>query len=530
MPTRSVAPVLLATVLFATVLLAACSAGPDGGLLDEASDPCALEGEGKCDSVLGSYDASIDVDRPTHVVAIGYSHGQGYQFVHAAAARALRYRELYPADQIVFIASPEVGSSVSDTDALLSVGITIIDAGAGASLSGKALLSRMEKFSQIRSFDFYGHSSPWGLGLEYGQARLGTDTSSARMKALADNFTADASATLNGCNAGIYAAPYFASTWRIPVTGAVTSSNFARPHSARRWYVNDPGRSPAAGKWLTTNDLSYLTPVPCSKGACLRLHPEDAVYNGYWGSFGGGGLGFYKAFCGYQGSAADCARRLARGLLSYPSEQPIDPSSTPEAFAEVLLDFLCPTTLDLGARKACRDGIVAAVADRTSVYSPFNGNTVDCSLTGCGLKLNCSKDWQGAPVPGTCKLLAPANLTPKAYVEEYLLYMDGFAYLTGEEPLPPDDGVIDMAVLATVDRYRINALGLNCRQGAGTEFTPATVLAKGQTVWAEAGVAAPRVVTASTGRPWIRVRRGQGAPACYVSASYKYVTPVAVAH
>jgi len=483
------------------------------------------EGEGKADGIVGSFGPSIDYEKPTHIIAIGYSHGQGTQFVHAATTRARRYRELYPDDQIVFFASPEVGT-MSDAQALRSVGITVLSSETLDELSGPRLLESMDRFKSIKSFDFYGHSSPWGLGLESGKDRLGTNTSAALMGKVADNFTPDAYATLNGCNAGWYAGPYFSKAWRIPVLAALTGSNFERPFSDEHWYVNDEGRYPSSGSFATVNTVSFETPIACSKGACYRLKPENAPYRGYWGNFEAG-LGFYKTFCNYDGSVADCARRAARAMLSYPSEFPVDKDALPEEFARVVFDALCPTSLDLGRREACRQSIKRAVQDRTNAYSPFSGTTVDCGLGGCAFSMTCSYDNAGAPRPGTCKVTSTATPSPKTYVEEYLLLMDGFAYLTGREALPPTSGVIDTSTLRSVDRYRVHASALNCRKGAGTEHEIVTVLKKGQSLWAlPDSPSSPRIVTASTGKPWLRVTRGQNEPACFVSASYELLVPV----
>jgi len=192
----------------------------------------------------------------------------------------------------------------------------------------------------------------------------------------------------------------------------------------------------------------------------------------------------------------------------------------------VVFDYLCPPSVDPVKRSTCRQSLTDVVRDRTSVYSPFPGNSLDCSLRGCEAEVVCTTK-NGAPTPGTCSVKAAINAAPRTMAEDYLLFMDGLEQLRGA-PVPAVAGVIPTQVLSGQDSYRVNTDTLNCRRGAGTGQPVELVLGRGQMLWAQPdSAAAPRVATdASTGKPWLRVARGSG-KACYVSASFTYLTPAA---
>jgi hypothetical protein len=468
--------------------------------------------------------AGIDTTKTTHLIVVGYSHGQGTQFAQAAMARARRYRELYPSHQVVFFGAVEAGMGLSDSQVLVGLGAKVISDDPNEKFYDEVLIKRMRAFSALASFDFYGHSSPWGIGVEATGPRLGTD-SKVDLSLARGSFTSDAYATLNGCNAGRALAPVLSEAWRIPVLGALTGTNFQALHSDGRWYVNDPGRAPST-QWAGTNTKSYVTPVPCSLGGCLRLKPENAPYRGYWGSFEGG-LGHFQSFCNYDHVWGDCERRMALSMMASVSVEALTPLSSREAFENVVFDWLCPNDATSLRFQECKTGLRQAVAS-ASGYSSFRGKPLECSDAGCADNMSCSHNASGAPLPGTCSDHVSTASAPMAQVREYQRYMAGFDALRAALPDPgtlPESGPIDHTTLLSWPTFEVAAYSLNCRQSAYTGSV-VRVFAKGTSLLAQpATVSQPRVVTDTRGKPWLLVL-GQGAStACYVSASYEFIRP-----
>src|SRR4051812_49217302 len=58
-------------------------------------------------NVLSWDSAKIEFAKPTHLFVVGYSHGQGTQFLASALSQATLYRALYPEHQIIFFTSAD---------------------------------------------------------------------------------------------------------------------------------------------------------------------------------------------------------------------------------------------------------------------------------------------------------------------------------------------------------------------------------------------------------------------------------------
>jgi hypothetical protein len=375
--------------------------------------------------------SEVSFSAPTRILLVGYSHGMGTQFVETAKAAALRYRASGWNEQVVFIASPEVGASTSDKAALERYGIRVVFDDPNTHFGSGWMLRYLKNYEKIVSLEFFGHSSVQGIGLEEGEARLGTDTSASALANLKGRFSSDAFVALHGCNAGGKLAPFLSAAWNVPVSAALTGTNFQRLHSNGKWYFNDPGLFPSGG-WAAENAMSHATRVSCKEGACLRMKPSNSSYRGYWGTYEGG-LGFYKTFCAKTVGNSTCARGAAQALLAFPSTRPLTVASTWADFQETALDFLCPNTSDDVRRKACFAALPqAAGAGGSGVYSPFRGTTLKCTLRECEFEDVCQTDAEGNSIPGTCSRKSAANPNPKEYVEELRLLAAGFASLKGE--------------------------------------------------------------------------------------------------
>jgi hypothetical protein len=472
--------------------LSGCLAQP----IDDDGEDTMMTEEGII-ATLGT--AGIDTSKTTHLIVIGYSHGQGTQFALAAMAHARRYRALYPDHQIVFFGAIESGGGRTDTQVLEGLGAKVISDDPNEKFYDDVLVKRMKAFKALASFDFYGHSSPWNLGVEATGTRLGT-FSSVDLTVVRSSFTSDAYATLNGCNAGRVLAPELSEAWQIPVSGALTGSNFQALHSDGRWYVADPGRAPSTA-WATTNGKSFATPVACSQGACLRLKPETA--------------------------ASDCGRRMALSLVASVSVEPLSATSSREAFERVVLDWLCPNDATSVRFEACKTGLREAAVSSHG-FSSFRGKPLECTDAGCLDDMTCETDAYGSPKPGTCSDDVDPASEPMTQVREYQRYMAGFDALQSgpADPALPTSGPIDGETLASWPQFEVVTGALNCRQ---TAYTGAVVhvFQQGETLVAQPSTGAqPRVVLDSRGKPWLFVRGEAATSACYVSASYEYIRPM----
>lgn len=511
MRTSPTLPVLALFALSACVVQPAAQEQDDDGTVG-ASDGIV--------ATLGA--AGIDPTKVTHLLVLGYSHGQGTQFAEAAMGRARRYRELYPDHQVVFFGAVEAGAGLSDGDVMSGLGAKVISDDPDEMFYDVTLIERMKVFQSIASFDFYGHSSPWAIGVEATGPRLGTDTK-VDLTAVRGRFLADAYATLNGCNAGRVLAPMLSEAWQIPVSGALTGSNFQALHSDGRWYSNDPGRAPST-EWAASNTKSFATPVKCSKGACLRLKPENAPYHGYWGNFDAG-LGHYEFFCNYTNAASDCGRGMALSIIASVSVEPLSLLSSRDAFENVVLDWLCPNDATSTRFEACKAGLREA-ALTASGYSSFQGTPMECTDAGCGIGMTCEDDASGSPKPGTCTDHVTRSAAPMAQVREYLRYLAGYDELHHATPQAGSSGPIDYSTLGTRPRFEVVAGKLNCRDEAYTGAV-VSVFAKGAILRSQPSNATqPQVVTDSRGKPWLLVRDDSTASACYVSASYEFIRPL----
>lgn len=404
-------------VFIFAVLAAACG----------QTDPSA---ESNLDAVVGAFGGTtINPRLPTHIIAVGYSNGQADQFVRAAIGRAQKYRDLFPQHQIVLLGHPEIDSSTTDREAFQRFDIHVTEYRPEEELNSYNLTERLRNFQSIASFDFYGHSSPWAIGISSRGARLGTDTDEWQVRSLADHFATDSYATLNGCNAGLYLAPHLSKLWKIPVAGAATGTNFQQLHQNGRWYFNDRGNFPE-GRWATNNTVSFKNPMSCSKGGCTRIKPENSPYKGHWSTETAAGLGFLKFFCPGFGDTSRCQRGMALSLIAYESLQSVGNDHLDiSKFEKVVFDYLCPNDRSGRLTSTCQSGIRKGVDSGNETFSVFSGQELKCSFDGCQFSYKCEQDPFGNPVPGTCKLSAPSNPNPTNLVKEYKALMSGFRSL-----------------------------------------------------------------------------------------------------
>ncbi len=366
----------------------------------------------------------INHNKVTHILVAGSAKTkESNQFFQSALSRGYKYMELFPDHQVVMISSPEVKKKKNE-EVFAEFNLDVQKNVKKVVLGGGTLIREMRKFSKIASFDFYGHSSPWGLIIGKRHATLGPGTGSDTIKSLRGHFTPLASASLNGCNGGLKIAPALSLGWQIPVSGALSGSLFERVTADGLWYNEFVSGS---APWTTSNSISYNAESSCRNGSCWRMKPSSSAYSGYWGKFGYG-LGFYKFFCNYDNADKKCEQASALSLLSFPSVRPVNLQSSVEDFKEVVYDYLCPTGRGTERYYSCIQGIKNAIKTGNHKFQPFKAKPVFCTMKECDLKLVCKQRSSG-PKPGSCSLVAERSGESTTFIDEYLMLLKGFKAL-----------------------------------------------------------------------------------------------------
>jgi hypothetical protein len=411
------------------------------------------------DQLVATFDkvGKIDVARASRILLVGDSDQLGELPLYAATTRARRYAQLYPNDQIVLFVTKDVTSAtVAGTSATVvrqepfGNNVALADL---SRLTGAKLVQALDRFARIASIDFFGHSSPFGALLESsGDGRVLAASMPINMASLRDNFARDLDpyVTLNGCNGAAHVAPELSKLWALPVSGALTGSNFQELMSDGRWYFNDDGFSPPGTTKATKNDKSFgpASTPSCAAGACVRMKPQDSPYRGVWASPDTGfqyGLGYYKFFCDYEDPQKTCARGMATSLYAFASTKPIDKSASDSDLKEVLADFFCSGSKDRAWFDTCRTGLFAAAASGAA-FSPMrsqNDYSHECDFKSCQQKLRC-KIVDGTPQKKSCVWVSAAcrddqsadscrvkNPTKQTTNEEFARYLEGHELVRG---------------------------------------------------------------------------------------------------
>jgi hypothetical protein len=436
------------------LMLAACAT--------DSSDDDASTDDVSEDELVATFDqrGTIDLNKTSRILLVGDSSHLGELPLYAATTKARRYAQLYPNDQIVLFVTKDVKSST-----VAGTGSTVVRQEPFGSavaladlsrLSGDKLIAALDRFKRIGSIEFFGHSSPFAALLEAdGDGRTLGPSMPGNIGILKDNFARDTNpfVAFNGCNGGWVVAPQLSKLWELPVSGALTGSNFQELMSDGRWYFNDEGFSPAGTTKKTKNDASFgagVTPS-CSGGACVRMKPQDSPYRGVWADPTTGfqyGLGYYKFFCNYTDPNGTCAKGMATSLYSFPSIKPIDKNASDADVKEVLADFFCSGAADATWFDKCKQGLFAAAASTPA--APFssmksaNDYSLECDFAKCEQKLRCTKDAAGNPQKKTCAWVSascgastpaaqcrPKNTTKQTTTKELAKYLEGHRALRG---------------------------------------------------------------------------------------------------
>jgi hypothetical protein len=379
---------------------------------------------------------TLNKNRPSHVLVVGYSHGMGNQFLQTAVARMLRYQEQFP-DHTIVVYQPKV--EVFEVRGLKKI------AENNSELFGETLVKELLTYSDIRSLDFFSHSSAHqGIGIETGpvtlpeQSFFATVPSSNPVKKyrkgtpglskLKSVLHADAYMTINGCNSAWIQAPAFSKILERPVLAATTGTDFQRLFEDKEYYFNNEGQFPAEGQWAVTNDMAFESEKSCRTGACLRMKPQAGPYKGFWGDYTNvGSIGFYKFFCNYSGYDSSCYKTMARYLTSVLSKKPLRVASSRSDYVDVLYDMLCPISPSKPRRSECIASINAKLSANDEVFHPYPGTAADCSLQTCKFKdLTCVYNANGWASPGSCRFTQDATANGSTtLIREFKNYLRG---------------------------------------------------------------------------------------------------------
>lgn len=373
---------------------------------------------------------STDPNVRTHVIIAGRGNELKTLFQISSAAKAKKYAELHPNEQVYFIGVNET-EKAENLDLLTSLGYrNVKETSSFFSFTSKDVMKEMSKFKQIASVDIYSHSvAYYGVILDGKTNRM--DPKKDGYEKLAGNFTSDAFAVLHGCNSGQFLAPVLSKQWGIPVAGSFTFTDFQRMHENGNFYFDD-SRKPSTGSFASVNKKTYQRNELCTEGACRRLYPNNFAYDGYWGVFSEGGLGFYKFFC-MQNSDEVCFKAMARAAMSSVSVKAVNMNSSFEDYKEVVIDWMCPLSAKSDVRQKCIAGLDKALATG-GTYDSYDGKSVQCDFKGCEAKFKCKK----IPLidllkPHSCEVV---NLRKSAktttQVNEYKAFLKGWQLLQAE--------------------------------------------------------------------------------------------------
>jgi hypothetical protein len=371
-------------------------------------------------------DSKIDYTKPTRILVTGAGDDLGSQFQFIAKAKAVKYRDEFPNDQIVLVAHEETDLG-NDEVILRNFGFNLIK-NDKSSFNGNSFVEEVSSFTQIASIDVFSHSSAqYGAHLDGKAHRLTTNTKG--IDKLKGHFMKGAYAYLHGCNTGFNLAPYLSQEWGIPVAGSMTSTNFQKLHSDGNFYQTEEGFYPNSD-WQTSNKQSFLSgEVTCKEGGCLRLKPDNHPYVGYWGEYYEGGLPFYKFFCATN-SDEECKKAMAQSLLSFTAVNKIDSKTSFADYKKTVIDFLCPISAKKDIRRECEENLDLALKTGDETYNPFSRPLVQCDLHKCEVEITCKKIMlTGIYKPGTCVLDNKYNGKATTMVREYKAYLDAYKYL-----------------------------------------------------------------------------------------------------
>ncbi len=359
--------------------------------------------------------APFEKNQKTHIIVAGEANEAYLLFQQAAVTKGYKYIEQNPQNQVVFVFQHE--EKLASNEAWLRArNVQILKSGP-EQLDIKTFIKVADIVRSIATLDIFSHSAiSYGSKLSENSRLRAADKSLQKIKS---NFTSDAYIVVHGCNSGFDEAVKFSKLFDVPAFGSLTSTDFQEKLTDGKWYYNNPQDKPAGMK----------VDPKCTNGLCIRLKPINNVYAGHWGSYSGGGLPFYKAFC-VNIKPQNCLAAMARFAMSFVSSSKLSKVSSLEEYKAVVQDILCPITPTGTLRADCvaklnEIPLNSPVSATLRTYSPYRGKQLQCGSNGCEFRFECKTGANS----GHCNLINTARTTPTTFVDEYLNYMGAYRYL-----------------------------------------------------------------------------------------------------
>ncbi len=352
---------------------------------------------------------TFDFSKRTHIVLSGKGNDLGRMPILATLAKAKKYVEQFPQEQVFIINTQEVSDQVQKS-MVKSYGFQIIRSEKKL-LNETTLMNELVQFHQIASFNFFGHS-----GIEPGMFLDGVGEDDLKWRPFSEvsvklkgHFTADAYAVLNGCNQGQIHAPILSKTWGIPVAGTFTSSHFEQLYRDGHFYWAD--------------DTQSRNFAPGSMNT-IRMKPDDVDYDGYYGKYENG-LGFFKFFCVGMPEEV-CLKGIRASVYSIIGVEPLGDNAPIENYLKVVREWLCPAhQFGSTQQDACIRRLESTsnnFADRN--YTAFQGHAISCTFSSCYPKA-CYASVEAMTACSKDTRIGVRNST--ALSDEYATYIKAFS-------------------------------------------------------------------------------------------------------
>jgi hypothetical protein len=317
--------------------------------------------------------SQLDESQEVRLIVAGRGDELGTLFQLAAISKAEAYLRMDPGAQIVILSAVE---SEKNNEQELRQFISrkfINTKKIPMSLGAREFFNEATRFKKIVSIDFYTHSTvKFGMRLDRSEDRL---ESIDDWSQLLPSLTDQSYLFLHGCNTGFELAPELANQLNRPVMGSLTSTYFQRLTKDQR-FVNSDDKSVRDSQWISP--------------ATYRLIPDAIPYVGHWGHFSGGGLGFFKTFCG--GLLADQCIFGMKKMMSFWLSAKIQ-------FQDRVMDYLCSGRLDSDFGIKCRKALETGNFNLSS----FHGNPLKCDFKSCQYELICPQ------FDDKCDLISPST-------------------------------------------------------------------------------------------------------------------------
>ena len=338
-------------------------------------------------SVFTLNSQNMNSSKPVDVFVAGQGEEMGLQFLFGALTRAKKHEEIYSNSRSQIIVWAKEWSKRKDLKVINDRGFRVIESNSKR-LTNNAILKILKGIPSISSFHIISHNAAF-IGNKVQDRTDRLSFGNFPWEQLSSSFTEDGFVFLHGCNTGFVVAPEISKKLKRAVFGSLTSTDFQEIFVDGQWYHNNPGfgQFPSKMKKMTRSGELFETStegLPCWKGFCHRMMPNNHPYRGYWGKYEIG-LPYYQVFCNYyRGSLDDsCEKGAAAGINT-------TLTISPKSWEDKVIDFMCPRMADPSVHKGCIQ-VLKGESDKIV----FGGNTLRCDREKCSFKLKNGRNRRG---------------------------------------------------------------------------------------------------------------------------------------